>query len=194
MIKRLSIDYFSFLKIISTNFSHTGGKNNIIFYGGFWHTDHLVRLFEIFDLKLIRSKLNSDKNNDQYKKLCKTNKKYRTPHFDQEFRFNSCVSFPKCESSEHSNYTSKLKEKKPPFIAEDDDNDVYSSDDDDLDELSNMMIRNFKKLLLKRKRKREEEPPKEKFYNTEAWKREHLGLKNPKMEIDTVKRTRLPQR
>ena len=193
MIKRLSIDYFSFLKIISTNFSHTGGKNNIIFYGGFWHTDHLVRLFEIFDLKLIRSKLNSDKNNDQYKKLCKTNKKYRTPHFDQEFRFNSCVSFPKCESSEHSNSTSKLKEKTPPFIAEDDDNDLYSSDDDDLYEISDMFSRNLKKISLKRKRIEEE--PKEKLYNTESWKREHLGLKNPNMEIDTVKnRVRRPQR
>ena len=139
----------------------------------------------------MRSTLNSDKNNDQYEKLCKTNKKYRTPHFDEEFRFNSCVSFSKCESSEHSNYTSKLKEKKPPFIAEDDDNDSYYSDDDNLDELSNM-IRNLKKLSLKRQRIEEE--PKEKFYKTEAWKREHLGLKNPKMEIDTVKkRARRPQ-
>ena len=55
------------------------------------------------------------------------------------------------------------------------------------------MIRNLKKISLKRKRIEEE--PKEKLYNTESWKREHLGLKNPNMEIDTVKnRVRRPQR
>jgi hypothetical protein len=175
-IKRLSIDYFSFLKIISTNFSHTGGKNNIIFYGGFWHIHHLVRIFETFDLKLMRSALNSDKNNDNYKKLCETNKKFRTPHFDEEFRFNSCVSFPKCESSEHSNSTSKLKEETPIFIAEDDDYDLYSSSDDNLDELIDM-IEDLKIVSFKRKKREEEEP-----------------RINHQMEIDTPRQTRRARR
>ena len=153
-IKRLSIDYYSFLKIISTNFSHTAdGKNNIIFYGGIAHTQHLIRIFEIFDFKLMRSTLNSY-NNYQYENFCFMTTKYRTPFFDEEFRFNSCVSFPKCESSEHSNSTSKkMKEKTPPFIPEDDDNDLYSSDDESSDDLN----RKFRELKLTLKRTREEE-------------------------------------